>query len=331
MKLKNNILFFALGSLSIFACKDRSDEFSPFPLNASDTMWTQQVPCDAKANMLTDELQVTTYTDTFRIGQAKVFEFANGCRFNLPACTWRVISGAQTVDSGTGKITLRAHTKNGDFIRLNANAYQEASYFTEIIFSKDNVLLDSAINRTNNPFVLFLKSNSINSYALQSASSTSVYDPCTRKYPFGGNLTIPLQEAITAWDSAGVIKGYRISTPNFTSLHRIRLMTRGNGSTFDKRVNVILPLGFTNANTKTFMVYNQLKGCVVLEHDFVNKLFQTPRAVNRADIKIVTLTKRDNQYFLGSQNAIVDSLTNIIRITPQPTTLAAMNSFLDNL
>ncbi len=330
MKIK--IFFLVLVSLCVFACKDKSDEFSPFPINAADTIWTQQIPCDAKANMLTDELQVTTYTDTFRIGQPKLFEFANGCKFNLPACTWRVlVGGGQTVDSGIGKITLRASTKNGDFIRLNANAYHDVSYFTDISFSKDNVLLDSAIRRTNDPFILFIKSNSFNSQNIQSSSITGVYDPCTRKYPFLGNLSFNLQETITAWDSAGTIKGFRISTPNFTPNHRVRAMTRGNGFTIDKRVNVILPLGFNNANTKTFLVYTQTKGCLVLESDYVNKLFQTPRALFNAPIKIVTLTKRDNQYFLGSQNTIVDSISNIVRITPQPVSLAAMNSFLDNL
>ncbi len=332
MKMKNKILFLGFISLSVFACKDKSDEFTPFIINAADTVWSQQIPCDAKANLLTDELQVTTYTDTFRIGQPKLFEFANGCKLNLPACTWRVSSGAtQTIDSGIGKITFRAHSKNGDFIRLNTNAYHDASYFAEVIFSKDNLLLDSSIRRTNDPFILFIKSNSFSSQNLQSFSNTGFYDPCSRKFMLAGNVNASLQETIIPWDSAGTIKGYRISTPNFTPNHRVRVMTRGNGFTIDKRVNVILPLGFNNANTKTFLVYTQTKGCIVLESDYVNKLFQTPRALFNAPIKVVTLTKRDNQYFLGNQNTIVDSITNIVRITPQPVSLAAMNSFLDNL
>lgn len=104
-------------------------------------------------------------------------------------------------------------------------------------------------------------------------------------------------------------------------------------STSSVRIAVYLPNNYTNANTEVFLLYGDVPQVVMLQPDNGAKCFKSiPLPVGKS-IKVVTITKDGNFYYLGHTNFVTSSNNNYQRvtITPSKKELAVIKDFLDNL
>lgn len=119
--------------------------------------------------------------------------------------------------------------------------------------------------------------------------------------------------------------GYQMLTPTLNWVCAGRLLEEPNSS-----YCVELPLGFSNQNTKAFMVLKNLKSVIPLNYMSADFKFCAPFSPQGFPIQLVTISKLGNQYWLGQQNTETGG-SNISTLEPQKMTEQQVIDFIKNL
>ncbi|MGG9970637.1 hypothetical protein ACQ33O_02485 [Ferruginibacter sp. SUN002] len=100
------------------------------------------------------------------------------------------------------------------------------------------------------------------------------------------------------------------------------------------KISLMLPTNFTNANTLSFVVFNDISTVIKMKGSVALKKFISTALPSGKSVRIVTLTKEGNFYYLG-HNGFVTSKSSAdyqnININPARVSLEELKSYLDNL
>ena len=88
---------------------------------------------------------------------------------------------------------------------------------------------------------------------------------------------------------------------------------------------------YTNKNTNVFAYYTKQKTVVKLDFDYASRTFRTDMLPVGAEIKIVSLTKIGNNYYLGEKETSSLSSGSIVKIIPEKITLEKLQAYLDEI
>ena len=75
------------------------------------------------------------------------------------------------------------------------------------------------------------------------------------------------------------------------------------------RLNVILPINYTNKNTIVYAVFDKIKSVVRLKSNSVGKTYGTTNIPVGANITLLSLSKIDNVYYMGTKSVVVSNST----------------------
>jgi hypothetical protein len=314
-QVKVHIVIFLLIVAGFASCKDRSDEFTP-GLNSYDTTWVAQLPCTAKVLELLDEIQLTTRKDSFNTGQSVIlFYRANGAEIGQlrvpPTTRWRKVSDSSLV---TGQVFVEAKVTNSMGGMLQENLFDNLGgnlFFAALSFKINNAEVVPAPDSLGNRAELLMRTRN---YGIGVTEQKGTKDACQKNTNFniGGGNVPPIP-----WVDAGTqtFNGYKV--PLIGDRKSSMLKTINLPGT-RRRMNVLLPLGFTNTNSKVYYVDSVARTIVGFEFDYQNKLFFTNAyAAGMQQKSILVVSKQLQQRFYGRADLTNDT-TTVVRLNPQP-------------
>jgi hypothetical protein len=100
------------------------------------------------------------------------------------------------------------------------------------------------------------------------------------------------------------------------------------------KVALKLPPTYTNANTLTFLVFNDLISVIPLKGNAVTKNFVSSFIPNGKSVTVITITKEGNFYYLGHNGFVTNRSSSDyqnININPARVSLDELKNYLDNL
>jgi hypothetical protein len=336
MKKQTTILLLsAFASLIIMmfsACnKDLSSNNNPFSpyLNNSqnDTVWsTASLHKDATTGPFIPALTSPSFKDSFNCTTGATLAYGDSLQVIFPPNAYTSNNGAITSGYITFEVTILQ--KKGDFIRydkptVNYTSILESGGYVYARLSKNgqpvylssqasiHVKVKDTLAKTDmNYFVGFsgkYASDSLFCWAPNSYGKVSIwYDTNPTTYR---KLGYDIQTNMLGWFGASF---YTDSTPPLT------------------RLNVILPVNFTNKNTEVFAVFKNRKTVVNLLPDFPSRSFYALNIPANTTVTLVSVTKINSNYYLGT-NTLQVTNANPITIKPQLITIQQLSNFLDSL
>jgi hypothetical protein len=96
------------------------------------------------------------------------------------------------------------------------------------------------------------------------------------------------------------------------------------------KITATLPDIFTNANTKLFVVFNDIKAVVQMNDEYSSKIFFGTNLPLNKGIRIISLSTIDSDHYLGAAEASITANSNY-SIKPQKKTLAEIVEYLKKL
>lgn len=96
------------------------------------------------------------------------------------------------------------------------------------------------------------------------------------------------------------------------------------------RVVLSMPAIYTNSNTQAFIVFRNSSSVVQLVPDADKRIWLTEKIPAGKEVMYVTITKKNNDYWLGTE-ATTTAFNQNVHIIPQKKSLQAISDFLDNL
>lgn len=119
--------------------------------------------------------------------------------------------------------------------------------------------------------------------------------------------------------------GYQLSTPSLQWICAGRMLEEANSA-----FCLELPLGFSDQNTKTFVVFKNLNSVVPLQYDASDFRFCAPFVPQGFPVQLVSISKLGGQYWLGFKDAETGG-ANSAAIEPQKMTEQQVIDFIKNL
>ena len=157
-------------------------------------------------------------------------------------------------------------------------------------------------------------------------SSTNVRDsawlPVTN--PIIGNVSVYSETENRVVKNSYLIRTSRLGWFGCDSL------LSGNTYTQKTRLNVILPINYTNKNTIVYAVFDKIKSVVRLNSNTVGKTFGTANIPTQASITLVSISNINGVYYLGTKS-IVTADSTPISIKPVQKDLTEIDHFLKTL
>jgi hypothetical protein len=95
------------------------------------------------------------------------------------------------------------------------------------------------------------------------------------------------------------------------------------------RLTTIFPPNFTHKNTAVFACYKNQKTAVQLDFDYTSRSFRTDLLPSGAEIKIISISKIGNSYYLSEKVVSKLSSGSIIKLEPEKVPLAKLQAYLD--
>ncbi len=96
------------------------------------------------------------------------------------------------------------------------------------------------------------------------------------------------------------------------------------------RLNISMPLNYTNTNTSVFAVFKSKDIVANLNSDAATKTFYLNRTPINSSIILVSISKIGNDYYIGKSDVTVTG-SNLVTINPIITTLADISAYLNSL
>jgi hypothetical protein len=116
---------------------------------------------------------------------------------------------------------------------------------------------------------------------------------------------------------------------NLTSLRWVTLQRDVQLGSTATRLTTIFPPNFTNKNTAVFACYKNQKTAVKLDFDYTSRSFRTDLLPSGAEIKIISISKIGNSYYLSEKVVSKLSSGSIIKLEPEKISLAKLQAYLD--
>lgn len=106
-----------------------------------------------------------------------------------------------------------------------------------------------------------------------------------------------------------------------------------NSTSLKTRVNVSLPINFTNRNTNVFALFDSFKTVQRLLPFSTGKTYFAPNIPLNSALKIVSISYINNSYYVGVKSFVTNAQTSstLLNITPTKFTLQELVVFLSNL
>ncbi|MDE3234713.1 MAG: hypothetical protein KGO81_02075 [Bacteroidota bacterium] len=315
--------------ISLAACKkELSEQFYVYnnsPLN--DTTWNNMPLSDAFIDSIEDHIGIPNFfIDSANASTATHLNLNDSIEVTIPAnsCTK---DGNYIIQNGFIQVQLIPLLKRGDFIR----------FLVPTINKK--YVLESAGN-----FYLRLIKDGQEVYPAPNNSITIKWrDPAPKTgmsytigYPNGRDSLFAWQPlytnggTVTIWDSTGQgvnKKGYLLQTPYTDWIGAMKAVDTTQGQT---RLNVVLPLNYTNKNTMVFAVFNNTKTAIKLDPDLKSRTFYAANIPLNTPLTLISISLMDQTFYVGQQSTVLTN-ANPVNVTPQKTTLGNLNNVLDNL
>ena len=327
-KFTQNIMWLWVVVVTITACtKETSDQFVSYNNNAlNDTVWSSNGTNFSAITKIIIPYNINdNITDSFNSLVTSTLTFGDSLQVVIPANACTNANGAPITSSDKIKIDITLLRKKGDFIKFaspttNLTSLLEAGNYLDIKLSKEGQDIKLA---TNNPIKIRVKDIVTNS---------------NMKF-FSGAFIRFNQDTIFSWlpsfDGKVEIWANSTSTPLGYEFTTNKLGWIGCSFFSDSlqpktRLNVVLPSNYTNKNTAVFVVFKSKKTIVNLLDDAVTKTFFTYNIPVGTDATLISLTKINANYYLGSK-AITVTNGDVLNMLPEKKTLEQIITYLNSL
>jgi hypothetical protein len=305
------IIFFAT---FIVSCnKELPDDFVPY--NASlqiDTVWKLNPPTTAPSNDLLDIFTDHVSIQGFYADTGGTFKMNDSLQIEVPANAL-LKNGSPVV--GLVSVNISQYRTKGQLIAANISTIDNSQTLETIgafnvQFYKNSDPLTLAPGKKYTLKAKSLSGNVLTNlgvgYKSQTSGLQTIWTPATDGSvatftTAGSEPTYLLQMAGMGWLTAG-------KPADITGAEKIRL-------------NAILPVSFTNANTIAFMVFKEQNVVVRLHPDVASKSFYTENIPAGKQIKVITISKLADQYYFGVAEATATKGT-VVKVTPEKKTSA---------
>lgn len=320
-KWVNIYMLVGAAALVFGACNgDTSNEFVANPnLPVNDTSWSS-----AAGNISTvdaafplppaaEEVLDNTANDTI---------FTPSFDAYFPA--FSVINNGQAVN-GSVDSKISFVRKKGDCIKLGRGTVDIAGNPLELGFAlsfrawQGSTAL--AYSQTSNPTVFVRTNTSSTNWQLfygHNVNSSTIPVNTWR---------VPNDNSNFQWVNTIGNVGYFVDAKNTQFFGLLRAVDTPNGTA---RLNVILPLNYTNKNTSVYIVLASTNCVLKLQADAVNKVFFANKVPNGMPATLVVASKIGDDYFYNSRT-ITTAPGLIFNVVPQASTQAAITAALDAL
>lgn len=327
-KYTQNIIWLCLVLLSVTACtKETSDQFVSYtnnPLN--DTVWNSNGTNFYNiAKIIIPEVVKDNITDSFNSLVNNTITIGDSLEVAILANACIHANGAPITTNAKIKIDITLLKSKGDFIKYaspttNINNLLEAGVYLNVKLSRDG----QDIKLASNSAIKIKVKDIVTSTNMVFFSGTSIRfnnDTIFSWIPsFDGKVEL--------WKSnTNTLLGYEFTT---NKLGWIGSSYFSDSLLPKTRLNVVLPSNYTNKNTALFVVFKNKKTVVNLLNDPVTKTFFTYNIPVGTEATLVSLTKINANYYLGSK-AIKVSNGDVLNVLPEKKTLEQIISYLNSL
>jgi hypothetical protein len=334
--MKRNYILIILGWLWLSSCtKEYSEEFVPYsnnPLN-TDTVWRQPPSTGLASNtIIAQELLLTPMVDSFDVNTGAIINFPDNLTISFPP---NCCVGNYASSPGKIKVEVIWLKKKGDFIR-HAKPTTSYNYLLQtggsfnVLLSKNNIPLQLA------PGVSYkLKYRNFSPSAdmrfFYEESWTVGNDSAATWVPgyLPPNANVGTVNIWQQYDSSTqtIIKGYEMTS---SRLRWVNCDFFNDTTQPFTRLNVSLPVNYTNVNTSVYVVFKSKNIVATLKSDLATKTFFLPRIPIGSDVTLVSISKIGNDYYLGKKDLTVLN-ANLNNISPELKSLTEISNYLNSL
>jgi len=329
-------IFLCIGILSILqSCqKESQGPFVPSPVPTADTTW---YPTDT-APPVTLSIDKPVYIDSFNcndddgakifIGDSAFFVFPGGGCMTVPD------KDSSTIRSKNAKIRTQISilTSKGDIIRhristvsnghlleFGAHISIKLLYRNKPVYWNSNLAKQIQVKiRVNN----YKPSSTLQYYKFQPLQNDTVWLPVDNN---------PLVSVTPGYVGLGNMNkppnGYFFNT-NTVGIFGCDNLLQLNAPT--TRLNVFLPLNYTNKNTLVYAVFNDSKTVVRLKSYPQGKTYGIDGIPQGINMTLLSISKIDNNYYLGTE-VIKTKDSTPFSFTPNLTDLQSLDQYLSSL
>jgi len=306
--------FFSILIISVLfaACaKENSDDFYPYPITAlKDTVWSNPVPLSAPVHRLMENIAFPPKLDSFNVSAGANIRVSEFLQVLIPPFAFAGSAGSTV--TGNVKVEIVHLRKKGDLVR----------------FSKPTTSLGRLFHTGGVFFIRAIKDGQELSLAPNAAIKLKFMDPAPSNdmrvlygaenvmppFPAGTNpefTWVPANDSsrISTYqqqDTFGnIVRGYEMVSKRFRWLAAgVFLDTLQTPRT---RLDVLLPLNYTNANTTVFAVFATDRVVVKLNPDINSRSFNTFQLPVGRNINIVSLSKIGDAFYMSVKPVVVTS------------------------
>lgn len=329
MNRKSIIHILLAGALFLAGCKKDTDVFVPDPgqVNGPDTKWYTTIVDTMQVNVLRRNLAIETHIDSFEVNASPAtINSSTGLLLTFtPNCC--VTSAAAPV---TGKVyaELMLIKKKGDMIRLDKPTISNE----KLLVSGGEIFIRL---KQNGQELKFTPNAKVQVRFIDAPLAAGMR-------LFYGDESFPDRFNWLPFDSSA----FPVSVITQTSAYEF-FSNRLNWINCDyfynlntsSQVKVVdsLPEHFTNANTMSYLVFNNLRSVVRLNADVVAKRFISGNLPTGLAATVVVISKQANDYYMAHESITTGGLggTSVteqkVKLAPVKTTLADIKAYLGTL
>lgn len=313
--------------------KEYSEQFVPYTNNLlnSDTVWNASSN-QRSVNIALTELTAAPMLDSFTLATGGTVNFPENLSLLFPPNC--VGSAATTPLTPKLRVQVTYLKRKGDFIRYGKPTMsydyllQSGGSFNIVLTTQNGVPVSLA------PGISFKIK-----YRNAAPSNDMKFFYETNTWVNGADSAVTWtqgngqsQGSVSTWQqfdtaSQTIIKGYEMFS---SRLNWVNCDYFNDTSQPYTRMNVSLPLNFTNANTNVYAVFKSKNIVAGLNSEASSKTFYLKRMPIGSEIVLVTVSKIGNDYYLGKKEATISN-ANLISVSPEPKSLTDISNYLNSL
>jgi len=336
--MKRIFIFILLAGIIVSCKKETSSGFVVNNnLQINDTTWNNSTSFQSIAKEITEDISLTELVDTVMVSNIgiddddKIFN-NDSYRVSIPKSSLVNSITNKTFTKGAVKIKLQATTTRGNLVRnfcssfVNGHQSQCVGFFNLSIYYSDTLL-----NVKPGNFVhLLVKDSLINPiFKTVSLFKGNGYDVTDDNFAWG--IDSSSYKNLTYWDLQGsnTHNGYDIKLSKFGW---ISLLAQDNSPVnVNNKINVYLPVNFTNKNTLVYAVQGGTKNLARLNADFPSRTFSLNNLPFAQGVTLISISKIDHKYYLGNSTVNYNTHQTIFNVVPQEVSIANIIDYLNNL
>lgn len=324
------IILISLTVLSLLSCSKNTDKFTPYSTTElNDVSWSNAGVSEAKAVQIVGLLSKENFTTNFNVNNGADLSINNNVQLLMPNNSY-LLNGSN-YSNGNVKISLKQILTKGDFIRnlmstSSVDDLQESKGAFLLKLNDDNG--NDLTLKQNTEFYLRLF-DSIPSQNCQYFSGTaSSYNEGNVHWNIADSITTGSLQTSQFYYQGSYKSAYEIASKKLTWMNIAAPLFYTNYTT----ASIVMPQNFTNKTTFVFAIFNDKNVVMTLSPDFNTKTFVAKKIPVGANVKLVSISLIDNQFYLGSQDVIISNASQYsLKPSLTPITLSNLNIFLDGL